>query len=66
MTELELFAEWCNFTIQMQEELVKQMEIEKVEKWKIIQSNNRSKKYECMCALEMIKKFKEYKNGDSN
>lgn len=66
MTELQLFEEWCSFSIQIQEEVEKQMDIAKDPKWMILQSGNRSNKHECKAALEMIKKFKEYKNGDSN
>ena len=63
MTELELFAEWCNYTVEMQIEIEKQMNIENEPKWKVLQSGNRSNKHECKAALEMINKFKEFKGG---
>lgn len=66
MTELQLFAEWCKHTIEMQEEVEKQMNIQNDPKWMILQSGNRSNKHECKVALEMIKKFNEFYDGDGN
>jgi hypothetical protein len=67
MDTFELFEEWCNMTIQLEEEKRDQAIILQAEpKWKIKQDFFKGKAYECYNALKVIDKFKKEVLNDKN
>ena len=64
MTDLELFKEWCNYTITKEEESRKQIELNpSIQKWEIQKEFCKSPSFECKASLIALDKFEKFKEN---